>query len=1122
MTTGQGLSPEKEALLAKRLKGALGKQNTAMASARLTNAEEGAPLSFGQQRLWFIDQFESGQTHYNISQSIRMRGALDVNALRRSLNEVVRRHEMLRTVFEMKNGVPRQVAHAHIDIPLPVVDLDGMSETEQRARVSLLRHEQASLRFDLTTGPLLRLLLLSISPLEHVLLFTIHHIAYDAWSQGILIRELGILYEAFTRGEASPLPELSAQYADYALWERRWLDGEVTTRQLGYWKERLGNAPQLLSLPLDRPRPPIQTHNGEEYRFSVDPVICQKLKGLARENQATLFMVLAAAFSVFLSRYSGQEDICIGTPVANRNNAGSAPLIGFFVNTLVLRTQVDWEVDFSELLRQVRKHALDAYEHQDLPFERLVDGLKLERNVSFSPLYQVMLVLQNAYSDDLRIGDLDIEVEIGERFVAKHDLTLDIMEIDDGLLCCLEYNIDLFERETAARMMDNFVILLSSIVASPRHPIGRLKLLSDSEQRKLLRDFNATRQRFPQDVTIHQLFERYAARHPDAIALEFEGLELTYAETNRRANRLAHHLIEQGIRPGDRVAICMERSTEMVVGLIAVLKAGAAYVPLDPDYPIERLQFMLDDSEPALMLAHEPTRRQTSELRSMSGWVVVDADDTAFTGIAQHDPDSHALGIHAQNLAYIIYTSGSTGQPKGVMNQHDGVVNRLLWAQQQFALTPTDRVLQKTPFSFDVSVWEFFLPLLSGARLVLASPRGHKDPHYLSSIIAQRSITVVHFVPPMLHAFLNYGDMRACGTLRHVLCSGEALPRTLQIRFHGELPRTSLHNLYGPTEAAVDVTYWHCQPDEQHGSVPIGRSIANTQIYVLDRFGQPAPIGVVGELYIGGIQVARGYLKRPQLTEERFVEDRLGDLPGMRLYRTGDLARYGADGVLEYCGRTDFQVKLRGFRIELGEIEMALARIVEVSEAAVTVLDESGDDKQLVAYVRMSASTSKSEHDLRQALSSMLPEHMLPGHIVMIDRFPLTANGKLDRTALPRPGKRVTKTPSEPCTPTQRLLSSAWMEVLKVEDVGIHQNFFELGGHSLLLLQLHAILCARLGIHLQIVDLFQYPTIEKLSWFIDRLSAGGLSSVAGVEPQQETPRASVEPLVGTDGESVAR
>ncbi|MEJ0096572.1 MAG: amino acid adenylation domain-containing protein [Methylocella sp.] len=1054
---------------------------------------EDMPLSFAQQRLWFLNQLEAGSAFYNMPAAVRLTGKLDVEALRRTLNEIVRRHEALRTRFASVDGAPTQIIAAALELALPLTDLSELPAAEAEGRAQQSAQDEARTPFDLEHGPLIRAQLIRLGDREHIALLTMHHIVSDDWSIGVLIKEIAALYAAYSQGRPSPLPELLIQYADYAHWQRQWLQGAALEGQLGYWKEQLADAPTLLALPTDRPRPAVQRYDGGTLRFAVSRQTTTGLNALARQAQATLFMTLAAAFNVLLSRYAGQDDICVGTSIANRPRPEVEGLIGFFVNTLVLRTRLAGNPSFKDLLMQVRSTALAAYAHQDVPFEQLVEELKPQRHLSHAPLFQVMLVLQNAPMEALRLPGLRLEgVEAGSE-TAKFDLTLMAAEREDELRATLTYNTSLFDAPTIERMAEHFTRLLDGIVEAPETRIAQLPMLSAAERHQVVAEWNATAVDYEGAQTLHELFEAQVAEAPDAVAVAFEGRELTYGELNARSNQLAHYLRQCGVGPEVLVGLCVERSLEMVVGLLGVLKAGGAYVPLDPSYPPERLAYMLDDARPAVLLT------QAAVLPRLPGVeIAVLCLDVQWPALAECSAANPARLSEADHLAYVIYTSGSTGRPKGVGVPHAGIVNRLNWMQEAYALHDSDRILQKTPFSFDVSVWELFWPLLNGSTLVMARPGGHQDADYLSRVIAQQAITTLHFVPPMLEAFLNGRELPRCATLKRVICSGQALPLELQQRFFKALPHAELHNLYGPTEASVDVTFWACDAATALNAVPIGRPIANTQLYILDELLNPAPVGVAGELHIAGAGLARGYLQRPDLTAEKFIANPFGP-PGARMYKSGDLARYLPDGAIEYLGRLDDQVKIRGFRIELGEVEAVLAALPGVGEAIVAAREDEPGERRLVAYVTPRAheaaeareGTERGEDGgegdgleagaLRAALLRVLPDYMVPSHFVALDRLPLTPNGKIDRKALPAPGaQRGEGGYAAPRTPAEAAMAQIWAEVLKLDRVGIHDNFFELGGHSMLAVKLIEQM-RKEGFHTDVRALFIAPTLAELT-----------------------------------------
>ncbi|KFA88774.1 peptide synthetase [Archangium violaceum Cb vi76] len=1043
----------------------------------VAGSHEGAlPLSFAQQRLWFLEQLDPQNAAYNEAVTVRVEGVLDVAVLERCLLEVVRRHMGLRTTFRAEDGKPVQVISPEVRLPLARVDLTGLSGSARAEAVSRIAGEEALRPFALVSGPPLRVSLMRLGEREHVLLVVLHHLVSDGWSLGVLVREVAALYPAFSAGQASPLPELSLQYVDYAAWQRGWLRDEALEAQLAYWRTRLAGAPQSLELPTDHPRPPVRSSRGASRHTLLSPELSQAVKDLAHREGATPFMVLLAGFSTLLSRYSGQDDLCVGTPVAGRDRTELEGLIGCFVNTLVLRVSTAGNPSFRELLGRARETVLSAFAHQDAPFEKLVEVLQPERDLGRSPLFQVMLVLQEDPLPEISLPGLELRVLEQESRTSKFDLRLSLMETAAGLSATLEFSTDLFEPSTAERMLAHLRVLLESAVREPACRVQELALLAPEERHRVLVAWNDTRLPREPDACLHRLIEAQVERTPDAVAVSFEGAHLTYRELDSRANQLAHYLRARGVGPDRLVALCAERSLEMVVGLLGILKAGGAYVPLDPEYPRERLEYMLADASAPVLL---------TQARLAPGLPHGDAAvvclDSEWEAVARESTARPEVSLAGGNLAYVIYTSGSTGRPKGAMNTHAAICNRLLWMQEAYGLGAEDRVLQKTPFSFDVSVWEFFWPLMTGARLVMARPGGHRDPAYLTGVIASERITTLHFVPSMLRHFLEAPELDARFSPKRVICSGEALPPELRDLFHSRL-RSELHNLYGPTEAAVDVTFWACVPEDRRPLVPIGRPIANTRMYVLDRNLRPVPPGVPGELYIGGVPLARGYWRRPELTAERFIPDPFAETPGGRLYRTGDRARFLADGAIEYLGRLDDQVKLRGFRIELGEIESALLRHPHVRSAAVVVREDVPGDRRLVAYV-IPAGEELAPNSLRSFLGSSLPEHMVPSAFVPLEALPLSPSGKLDRRALPAPVRtRVGggEASVEPRTKMERRLAEIWAGVLGVERVGAYDRFFELGGDSILGLQVIA-RARQAGLHLTVRQLFQHQTLAELA-----------------------------------------
>ncbi|WP_052689942.1 non-ribosomal peptide synthetase, partial [Xanthomonas sp. GPE 39] len=1045
-------------------------------------------LSFAQQRLWFLSQFEGVSQAYHISGGLRLRGVLDAQALQRALDRIVARHASLRTTFALVDGQALQhIADEESGFHLIAHNLCGVADGEVALQQLLVEEAQAP--FALEQGPLIRGRLIRLANDESVLFVTMHHIVSDGWSMGILINELSVLYRAFACGEADPLPPLPIQYADYASWQRQWLKGNVLEQQATYWRETLSGAPVLLELPTDRPRPARQDHAGAMLQVIVEPQQAQALKALSQRHGLTLYMTLLASWALLLSRLSGQDDVVIGSPVANRGRSETEGLIGFFVNTLALRVELSGSPTLAQLLALVKNRTLQAQAHQDIPFEQVVELLQPPRSLAHAPLFQVMFAWQNTPQGELDLGELDASGLGVAQTSAQFDLSLSLTESEEGIVGSLAYATALFERSTLERWMGHWRHLLDAMVAegAEHQAVDRLPLLDDAERYQLLTQWNATAADYPRDACVHELFEAQVAHDPSAIAVVQGEVALTYGELNARANRLAHYLRELGVRPDDRVAICVQRSVEMVIAVVAVLKAGGAYVPLDPAYPPERLAYMQSDCGAVVMLTDTVSRHLVEHPAASTVVVDLQADGQRWAHLPDSNPDRTAVGLTSGHLAYVIYTSGSTGMPKGAMNEHRGVVNRLVWMQEAYTLDRSEVVLQKTPMSFDVSVWELFWSLLSGARMQLTESEGHKDPVYLKALIRDTQVTTLHFVPSMLRAFVEHGDDDPCTGVRRVICSGEALPAALAERAQAVFPSAEIFNLYGPTEAAVDVTAWrYCAESENTGILPIGRPIANTQIYILDVQGAPVPIGVVDELYIGGDGVGRGYLNHDDLTAARFLMDPFSADPTARMYRTGDLGRWRADGTLEFVGRNDHQVKIRGFRIELGEIEARLSAHADVRECVVIALDDlARTDKRLVAYwVGAEDVTPESigPEVLRSWLSGALPDYMLPAAYVQLDRLPLTPNGKLDRNALPAPDGTAYAIHAyeAPQGEVEQAIAAIWCDLLGLDTIGRHDNFFALGGHSLLAISLIERL-RRQGWQLQVRALFSAPTLADLA-----------------------------------------
>ncbi|HZM75594.1 MAG TPA: amino acid adenylation domain-containing protein [Candidatus Limnocylindrales bacterium] len=1036
------LSDAKRALLAARLR-----SSTVAESIPARPAGEDPPLSYAQERLWFMEQFVPGTAAYTIPVVTRVRGPLDVAVFSRALDEIVARHESLRMRFgATEDGRPTLVVDGPFQVEMPVLAARSEDEAHELVR------QRIALPFDLASDRLIRAALIRLGEDEHVLMLAIHHIVCDGWSVDVIISELIAVYDALVVGSRSPLSPLPVQYGDFALWQR---SQPHAAADVAYWKAKLSGL-EPIELPTDFPRPAEQTFDGASVAISIDAAMVTALRRLARAHDATLYMVILAAFAAVLARHSGQEDFAVGTPNAGRPLRELESLVGMFVNLLTMRVSLSGDPTFVALLERVRETTLDAYAHQGLPFEQLINELNLPRDPARSALFQVVLAMQNYSSPSSTDASRPSVSPFGSRTVAtRFDLELVLFEGPQGLWGSFTYNSRLFAPATVSRFASHFFGLLREVVSDPGRPLSVLAELGPAELELVTRTFNATVAEFPSEETLHGLIEARVRACPSATAVEFEGLGLTYGELNTRANRLAHKLIASGCGPGDLVAVCIPRSLELVVALLAVLKSGAGYVPLDPEYPQERLAFMASDA----------------------GVSVVLRDLDAVSPVDQlGDPPARAS---AGDVAYAIYTSGSTGRPKGCPNAHRGIVNRLNWMQKRYRLGADDVVLQKTPAGFDVSVWEFFWPLLAGARLVLARPGGHKDAAYLRDLIVAAGVTTIHFVPSMLGVFLAEEGVEACTSLRRIICSGEELPVDVARSALATFGGAELHNLYGPTEAAIDVTAWQCTPSALSGlaRVPIGGPIDNMALYVLDAARRPLPVGVPGELYIGGVGVALGYLNRPSLTAEKFVDNPFGD---GKLYRTGDLARWRPDGTIDFLGRLDTQVKLRGLRIELGEIEAALRDRPGVREAAVVVREDTPRDKRLVGYV-----VGDAGDDWRKELKRRLPDYMVPSALVTLEALPLGATGKLDRRALPAPSLVRVGEYVPPFSACEVMVAGIWSEVLKLERIGVDDDFFDLGGHSLLATQVIAKLRKAAGAGVSVMDLFKHRTVRELAALVE-------------------------------------
>jgi amino acid adenylation domain-containing protein len=1041
------------------------------------------PLSFAQERLWFLHQLDPESAAYHVLRPMRISGVLDVNLLERAFTEIVRRHEIYRTSFPAIAGRPVQM----IDPPFPVTlarkDLRGLPEAEREASVQRLIEEEGQRPFDLAQGPLWRLALLRLGDDDHLLMLTEHHMVHDGWTEGTLVREFLALYSSFSEGAPSPLPELPIQYSDFGIWQRECLQGPALEAQLAYWKKQLSGTLPVLELPTDRPRLPVQTFRGETQTVMLPAPLAQHLYELSRRNHCTLFMTTLAAFSTLLHRYSGQDDILVGSPIAGRNRAELENLIGFFVNTMVLRNDLSGDPTFLELLKRTREVSLGAYAHQDMPFEKLVEEIQPERDLSRQALFQVMFVLHNAPRTNLEIAGLTIDAMRVHNRTSKFDLLFSIREEEEGLRCVMEYSTDLFDDPTIARMMAQFQTLLEGIVADPEQRISDLPLLTDAEELQLLSQWNETRADYPRDRLVHQLFEAQVKRTPDDVAVSFGNEQLTYRELNAKANRLAHYLRAQGVGTEKRVAICIKRSPEMIGAVLGVLKSGGAYVALDAAYPQERLAYMLEDADVVVVLTQKTLASALPQYQATV--VCLDADWEVIARESEENPTS--MGT-AESLVYVTYTSGSTGKPKGIAMIQRPLLNLLGWMIRHTRLPERARTLQFASLSFDVSFQDIFSTLCSGGTVEMISESERQDISNLAKILTAREVHRI-FIPAvalqqLAEGFCAQGNFNA--PLRKVIAGSEQLQITQAIStMFGNLDQASLHNEYGPSEAHV-VTELALpkEPDNWPQRPAIGRPIANTQIYLLDRNFKPTPIGVPGELHIGGAGLARGYLTLPDVTADKFIPDPFSPEPGARLYRTGDLARYLPDGSIEFLGRMDHQLKIRGFRIEPGEIEVVLGQHPAIQEALVMAYEHAPGDKRLVAYVVIFPEAKPTGSELRAHLKEKLPDYMVPSTLILLDALPLTPNGKVDRGALPVPEQLrpdLEQAFVAPNTRLEEVLAKMWVEVLGLERVGVNDNFFELGGHSLLATQLMSRVSEAFQTDLPLRIIFESPTVSSLA-----------------------------------------
>jgi amino acid adenylation domain-containing protein len=1035
------------------------------------------PLSSAQRRLWLLQQIEPTSAAYHLAGAVELRGALSVDAMARALATVVARHETLRTCFVERDGMPVQIVTEHLDVPLPVIELS--EDQEAPSTLQRMMATEVEQPFDLTRAPCLRTRLFRLAPDRHVLLIVVHHLLADGWSIDVMARELSACYDAYQQAAQPDLPLLPIQYGDFAVWQEEFLSDERLGADLAYWTRQLAGPIPPLDLLTDRPRPAVERYRGDRLTFALDSGIADSILRVSREEGVSVFMVALAAFMVLLMRYCGQQDICVGTPVAGRNRQELEPLIGFFVNTLVLRTDLSGNPSFRDVLGRVRETALGAYAHQDVPFERLVDALHVTRDPGRNPLFQVMLAFQPPQLVPLRLRGLEVTpVDLMPR-ASQFDLTLFLQERPEGITGWAEYSTDLFDRATIERFVGHFRHLLGGLLAAPERPVADAPLLTAIEHERIITAWNPPPALFPASLGVHELVEAQSARTPDAVAAVFHGASVPYGELNARANQLARYLRRQGVARGDRVALCLERSEALPVAVLAVLKAGAGYVPLDPGNPRDRLVFMLEDAAPHLLVSDTHVFERLG-LGGMGRIVLLDAEASA---IAAEDPTNPSNGAAGDDLAYMIYTSGSTGRPKGVEIRHRALVNLLTTMQNEPGMTPGDVLVAVTTLSFDIATLEMLLPLVAGGTVVIAPREVAIDGHALGELLEASHATVMQATPATWRMLLECG-WEGKSDLR-ILCGGERLERDLAERL---LTRGSaVWNLYGPTETTIWSAAWRVEPGP--GPVVIGRPVANTRIHLLDPNMQPVPIGVRGEIFIGGDGLAKGYWMRPELTADRFLPDPFR--PGERLYRTGDAAVYRPDGTIDCLGRLDDQVKIRGFRVEPGEIESLLREHPAVAHAVVVVREDTPGDKRLVAYLVPGPNGVGDVQTLSAGMERSLPDYMVPAAYVWLPALPLTSSGKVDRRALPLPsaddGSAQVRT--LPRTPTEKVLADIWREVLRVEHVGVHDNFFSLGGHSLLATRVTSRVQQRLGVRLPLAAFFRTPTIEAIAPIVDETTA---------------------------------
>ena len=1068
------LSPEKQALLFDALKDdALEIEGSRI--VHQSRQETPIPLSFAQRRLWLLEQLKPGSRAYNEFSAIEILGSLNIQVLEQSLNEIVYRHEILRTIFPTLNGEPVQVITPTKCANLSVMDLSNLPKSKQDVELQRIADKESHYSFDLSHGPLHRLTLIRLNDEESILLIGAHHIILDGWSVDIFRRELIELYKAFIAGEPSPLPELPIQYSDFAIWQRQMLQKEVLEAHLNYWMQQLSNLPPLLQIPVANHHPEFETFRGARHYFKLGATLTRNLKALSRQENVTLFMTLLSSFQILLHRYTNQSDLPIGTTVANRNQPEVENLIGFFVNMLVLRGDLKGNPSVRQLLQRVKRIAIEAYDHSGLPFDYLVEALQPERSASYSPLFQVVFNLQNTPKQMVELPQLTLNtIELGS-VTAKFDLTLSMEETSEGLQGYWQYNTDLFDTSTIKRMNDHLQVLMTEMVANPDKPIMTLPILTAKERKQIMVDWNQTDVWSPREQCIHNLFEVQVEKSPDSIAVVYENKTISYRELNSSANHVAHRLLALGVTSNTLVGICMDRSIEMIVSILGVLKAGAAYVPIDPSYPRERLAFIMKDANIVTIL----TQQKLLEVLPITNEQLIILDSE----ITEEDTAAPITNVTPDNLAYVIYTSGSTGTPKGVLVSHANLVHTTT-ARWEYYKKPVTNFLLLPSFAFDSSIAVIFWTLTQGGALILPTSTSSVDVFELCEIISLRQVSHLLAIPSLYLEILREAQEEQLVSLKTVIVAGEPCPARVINAHHKHISQTSLFNEYGPTEGTVWSTVYKCESQSALTSVPIGRPIANTQIYLLDSYLNPVPIGVVGEIYIGGDGVTAGYLNDSKLTGKQFIST---SFTTKRLYKTGDLARYQPDGNLEFLGRVDQQVKIRGFRVELGEVEMFLLQFPSVREAAVTVREDVEKQQRLVGYVSVNPKTQFSIEALKRFMTEKLPSYALPSEIEVLGRLPRLPNGKIDRTSLCIQQARHPEdsAPSvDEWTELEVSIAKIWKDILNIEIIKRHDNFFSIGGTSLSAIRVYNSLRQITNKPMAITDIFKHPTISSLAQFI--------------------------------------